>query len=63
MAYEGVGEKVCAQPECTNSFKTDKWHTIHAAGDGWFMQKDGTNWCPDHTPAWVAAWRKKRDAQ
>lgn len=37
---------------------------VHRAHDeGWFEQKDGTNWCPDHTPAWVQAWRARKAAE
>lgn len=47
----------CAQPGCAASAKDDRWAKIKAHDAGWFEQKDGTAWCPEHVPDWVARWR------
>lgn len=31
-----------------------------ATSEGWFLQKDGTAWCPSHTPDWVNPWRESK---
>lgn len=46
--------------ECGKTHKKDRWNNSKAQGLGWFMQKDGTAWCPDHIPEWVAEWRANR---
>lgn len=48
---EPVAKRVCA--ECPKAIEP-------MPGDGWFHKKDGDSWCPEHIPAWVAAWRAKR---
>jgi hypothetical protein len=52
-----MDETNCSIPGCSASFKNHKWGTMAASKAGWLMQKDGTVWCPDHLPDWVAAWR------
>lgn len=47
----------CSQPGCQNTYKDHHWGHKQAATQGWFFQKNGHAWCPEHTPAWVAAWR------
>lgn len=61
-AYEGPSE-TCSFEGCDNSFKGHSWAAIRAHDGGWFRQKNGDNWCPEHIPAWVDGWRKKRRAQ
>ena len=51
---------VCAAPDCEAFFASNKWGAIRAAADGWFMQRDGTVWCPAHTPSWAKTWRARR---
>lgn len=50
----------CAAPGCTASFPDHRWGSIKAHAAGWFTQKDGTAWCPEHTPDWVADWRARQ---
>jgi len=50
---------VCAAPDCAASFTDHNWGKKQADREGWFMQKDGTSWCPDHVPEWVEAWRNR----
>lgn len=51
----------CNVLECPNSFKdTGKWSRIRAQDDGWFFQKNGVIWCPDHWPLWVVIWRRNK---
>jgi hypothetical protein len=46
----------CAAHGCKATIPNHQWGKIRDGAD-WFQQKDGTVWCPDHTPTWVAAWR------
>lgn len=55
---ENAEETQCSADECERSFKNHRWGRIKA--QGWFQQKDGRNWCPDHLPPWVEAWRARR---
>lgn len=49
----------CAHPDCTNEMPSNAWAVIKT--EGWFHQKDGNSWCPEHTPEWVAEWRAKKE--
>lgn len=42
------------------SGRLSKWDIIKAGEAGWFFQKDGTTWCPEHTPEWVEEWRARQ---
>ncbi len=55
-----VAMKECAEPHCENSYESHYWGTLKAHQKGWFNQKDGTSWCPDHVPEWVASWRARQ---
>lgn len=48
---------VCCIPGCNTRHKKNRWATSNAGKTGWFFQKDGSVYCPDHVPDWVAAWR------
>lgn len=48
----------CADENCTNEMPSHAWSVIKT--EGWFHQKDGNSWCPQHTPDWVDKWREKR---
>lgn len=49
----------CDQPECETKVKNHAWGYIKA--EGWFFSRDGERgYCPEHVPAWVSEWRKKR---
>lgn len=50
----------CADPDCKATFRDHRWGAIHAHAAGWLQQKDGTVWCPNHLPGWVADWRARR---
>lgn len=51
----------CAEPQCPATVETaHAWDNIRAHDAGWFFQKDGTSWCPEHHPAWVKYWRAER---
>lgn len=56
----GEQKAFCDHPSCSNFVKAHAWGWIKAGGDGWFFQKNGDCWCPDHIPEWVSAWREKR---
>lgn len=55
----------CARkPPCSARVRVaSKWDRIKAGDEGWFFQKDGTAWCPKHTPAWVAEWRRRKSLE
>lgn len=46
----------CSQ--CDRTVPGHRWGKIKA--DLWFFSKDGTAYCPDHTPDWVADWRARQ---
>ena len=48
----------CSADGCEAKVANHRWGHIKAAG--WFFQKTGEAWCPDHTPDWVTAWRAKK---
>lgn len=50
----------CSAEDCEASFVAHKWGSIKAHDEGWFLQKDGTVYCPKHTPDWVKEWREKQ---
>lgn len=50
----------CAEPGCTAAHKSDRWNNSKAQKLGWFMQRNGDSWCPDHVPEWVAQWREEK---
>jgi hypothetical protein len=58
-SYDAV-YAVCSNPSCGKNFKVSHWDTKKAQRDGWFLQKDGSKWCPQHIPSWVAEWRAKQ---
>jgi hypothetical protein len=62
VTYE-VQPKQCADPTCEASYKPHAWGSIHAHAAGWFQQKDGTAWCPQHNPPWVAEWRARQQKE
>jgi len=45
---------------CTASIELHYWAKVRASDKGWFFQKDGTIWCPEHVPEWVPAWRAEK---
>ena len=55
-----MDETRCAYPGCTNGYKTHRWNDIKAHDAGWFQQKDGRSWCPEHIPDWVVQWRSNK---
>ena len=50
----------CDHLECTASFKTSYWASIHAYSDGWFVKRNGEAYCPEHQPPWLAEWRERK---
>lgn len=61
MSYSGT--KVCAAKDCTRYFVDDRWGHIRASDEGWFIQRNGTVWCPDDIPSWVTEWRHARKSE
>lgn len=50
----------CSQRACPRTCPSHKWAQIKASSEGWFIQKTGEVWCPDHIPAWVTVWRARQ---
>lgn len=48
---------------CPLECKDDKWSRIRAHEAGWFEQKNGDVYCPEHKPAWVAKWREQKEGR
>jgi len=55
----GLQHAFCDHPSCSMFVKAHAWGYIKANDAGWFFQRNGDCWCPDHIPEWVPAWREK----
>lgn len=56
--------KTCHEEGCPAGFRdTGRWAPERRSGSGWFHQRNGWSYCPDHTPDWVAEWREKKAAR
>lgn len=47
----------CSELTCDATFKNHRWGKQAAQDIGWFFQRDGKAFCPDHVPEWVEGWR------
>ena len=47
--------KVCEKPGPKN-----RWENTRAQTEGWFLQRNGDVYCPEHVPGWVAGWRARQ---
>lgn len=52
---------VCSGGGCEKFFVPSRWGNQAAQNKGWFLQRNGQVWCPDHVPDWVPAWRLKKE--
>lgn len=50
----------CAYLGCDNTYRDHRWGATKAHDAGWFIQKNGDAWCPEHVPKWVKSWRARR---
>ena len=51
----------CVHDGCDRYYPNNKWASIKAHSEGWFVHKDETDiYCPDHLPTWVPQWRDKQ---
>lgn len=50
----------CAKYACPSKITETDPEKYAKARKSWFCQKNGDNWCPDHIPTWVHAWRQKK---
>lgn len=55
----GALAEFCIFPNCLRTYKRHKWGVIKAHNEGWFFQKNGDVYCPEHVPEWVAKWRAR----
>lgn len=53
-----VTEEHCSHEVCAATIPGHAWGHIKS---GWFFQRDGTQYCPEHTPEWVAEWRARKN--
>lgn len=58
-----VQPQKCTKEECPKTYMPHHWGTKEAGRAGWFLQRNGDAWCPDHTPDWVDEWRAKKKAK
>jgi hypothetical protein len=58
-----IGEQhaLCDHPDCSHFFKEHYWGSIGAQKEGWFLQKNGDCWCPEHIPEWYFDWKSKKE--
>jgi len=59
----GVAEPVpgaCSHEGCNSTYADHHWGHKAAQRDGWFFQKNGHSWCPQHVPSWVGEWRASK---
>jgi hypothetical protein len=45
---------------CKQEHPGGKWGAIKANEAGWFHDKAGVGFCPEHVPGWVGPWRAKQ---
>lgn len=50
----------CRKTGCSRDYFPDHWGKKEAARKGWFLQRNGDAWCPDHIPDWVVEWRQRK---
>jgi hypothetical protein len=50
----------CSREGCEKTYPVHRWGAIRAGADGWFLQRNGDAWCPEHHPEWVAEWRTRQ---
>ena len=60
MSYSRENPTRCSTEGCTASHPSSHWDSVRADREGWFHQKDGTTYCPEHRPAWVDGWRARQ---
>lgn len=59
MASRQPGVHQCEHDRCTRSCTNSRWSHIRAAEQGWYFQRDGCVWCPEHRPPYApATWKK-----
>lgn len=54
--------KKCSRkvPASKNTGRTSKWNIMQAGKAGWFFQRNGDAYCPEHVPEWVEEWRRSK---
>lgn len=51
----------CAESGCEEKFFGNRGAMMKAHYSGWYLQKSGKVWCPDHRPAWAPKFEKRSD--
>lgn len=57
---DGVDEVDCDTFSCTASIPNHYWGKVKEGALWFFSRTDEKAYCPEHIPAWVAKWRKKK---
>jgi hypothetical protein len=61
MALENDGLIHCdGAKDCKNVVKNNRWARTKS---GWFETKSGEFFCPEHIPAWVEEWRRRKKGE
>jgi hypothetical protein len=47
---------LCSHDGCSNGTKVNRWAKIRAQDEGWYFQRNGSLWCPEHRPSFAPAW-------
>jgi hypothetical protein len=50
----------CRHDGCGETRVGNHFEDIRSAKEGWFFQRNGEAWCPNHNPEWVIEWRSKK---
>jgi len=50
----------CSEPGCLHNVSNHYWGKVAANDAGWFFQRTGEAWCPEHVPEWVEEWRARK---
>jgi hypothetical protein len=59
VTYDDIALIRCTTCGVTGG-KKHHWGQQKAQNEGWFFQKNGDTFCPEHVPAWVGPWRASR---
>jgi hypothetical protein len=55
-----VALHTCKHDGCKRTCVNNYHENIRSGEEGWFFQRNGDAWCPDHNPEWVIEWRAKK---
>lgn len=53
----------CYTLGCVETIENHAWARTRASAAGWYFAISGAAYCPEHKPAWVNEWRRRKAAQ